>query len=156
MRWLILMLAVLAVPAQADTIKPFVRGSWKTLQEANKGQPVVVHFWGVTCGPCMAELPQWGKLLQDNPDMKLLLVEADLVSESPERVAQIMTKAGLTKAESWAFADYFDDRLRYEIDPSWQGELPRTVLIAGDGSMETLPGSGELPKVRAWTEKHHK
>ena len=27
---------------------------------AHAGQPTVIHFWGLTCGPCLVELPQWG------------------------------------------------------------------------------------------------
>ena len=33
-------------------------------------------------------------------------------------------------AENWLFSDGFVERLRFEIDPAWQGEIPRTLLIA--------------------------
>ena len=55
---LLLALLVLSLPfgsigsAALDEINPFVRGSWKHVLNAHAGQPVVVHFWGVTCGPC--------------------------------------------------------------------------------------------------------
>jgi hypothetical protein len=42
--------------------------------------------------------------------------------------------------------------LRYEIDPAWAGELPRTVMIARDGTATVLPGVADLSKVRAWLD----
>jgi hypothetical protein len=42
----------------------------------------------------------------------------------------MLAQTGLATAENWTFGDGFIERLRYEIDPRWQGEIPRTVLIA--------------------------
>ena len=33
----------------------------------------------------------------------------------------------LAGAENWMFTDDFVERLRYEIDPQWHGEIPRTT-----------------------------
>jgi len=60
--------------------------------------------------------------------------------------------AGLGSAESWAFTDRFYERLRYEIDPAWAGELPRTEMIARDGTVTVLRGVADLAKVRAWLD----
>ena len=29
--------------------------------------PRIVHFWGVTCGPCKVELPLLGKFMKEHP-----------------------------------------------------------------------------------------
>ena len=52
-------------------------------------------------------------------------------------------------ARAGAFTDRFYERLRYEIDPAWAGELPRTVMIDADGKTTVLPGVADLAQVRA-------
>lgn len=130
----------------------FQRGSWARLAASHQGRPTVVHFWGLTCGPCLVELPEWGRLLAARPDLRLVLVAADPLPQPPERVAATLERAGLGAAESWSFTDRFYERLRFEIDPAWSGELPRTVLMAADGQRTILPGIADLSAVRAWLD----
>jgi thiol-disulfide isomerase/thioredoxin len=138
--------------AHASEPLPFERGSWAKLRAAHAGQATVIHFWGLTCGPCLVELPNWGKLLADRRDLRLVLIDADPAPQPAEQVATALDRAGLGKAESWTFTDRFYERLRYEIDNSWSGELPRTLMIARDGSVTVLSGVADLDKVRAWLD----
>ena len=142
--------------AEAADPLAFERGSWAKLRAAHAGQPIVVHLWGLTCGPCLVELPEWGKLQAQRPDLKLVLVAADPLPQDPERVSATLTRAGLGNSESWTFSDRFYERLRYEIDPAWAGELPRTVMIDRDGKAQVLPGVADLSTVRAWLESQAK
>lgn len=135
---------------------PFGRGSWAKLRSAHAGQPTVVHFWGLTCSPCLIELPQWGKLQAERRDLRLVLLAADPLPQEPARISATLAKAGLGGSESWSFNDRFYERLRYEIDPAWGGELPRTVLIAADGTTTVLPGVADLAQVRTWLDAQAK
>ena len=121
--------------------RPFERGSCATRLGADAGKATVIHFWGLTCAPCLVELPQWAKLQAERSDLKLVLLAADPVQQEPERVTATPARAGLGGLESWSFADRFYERLRYEIDPAWAGELPRTVMIASNGTITVLPAS---------------
>lgn len=161
MRRLVLVLALLTFglsavavlrTAHAGQPTPFERGSWSKLAAAHAGRPTVIHFWGVTCAPCLVEMPQWGKLMAERPDMRLVLIAADPLPQPAEQLNGALQRAGLDKAENWAFADRFNERLRYEIDPGWSGELPRTVLVAADGSSTVLPGVVDLSTVRKWLD----
>jgi thiol-disulfide isomerase/thioredoxin len=138
---------------RASDLQPFERGSWETLRAAHAGHPTVVHFWGLTCAPCLAELPRWGELVRERPDLHVVLVAADQLADDDARISATLEKAGLATVESWGFADRFAARLRYEIDPRWHGELPRTLLIAGDGGTTTFPGVADLAEVRAWADR---
>jgi thiol-disulfide isomerase/thioredoxin len=139
--------------AATEDIHPFGRGSWQQIRKAHAGQPLVVHFWGVTCGPCRAEMPQWGRLLSERADLHLVTVDADLVPNAPSAVRSMLDESGLaTRADNWMFSDDFVERLRYEIDPQWQGEIPRTVLIAADGTTTSLEGVADFAGIRAWLD----
>ena len=68
-------------------------------------------------------------------------------------VSATLERAGIMQVDSWNFADKFTQRLRYEIDKAWKGELPRTLLIDKTGSITVLPGVANLGEVKAWIEK---
>jgi len=141
--------------ANADPL-PFERGSWAKLSAAHAGQPTVIHFWGLTCAPCLVEMPQWAALKKARPDMRLVLIAADPVPQDPERLDSALARFGLDATESWSFTDRFYERLRYEIDPAWAGELPRTVMIDRAGKATVLPGVADLAQVRQWLDAQSK
>jgi thiol-disulfide isomerase/thioredoxin len=157
MRWLSLLLAMVLGgtalgTAHATEPLPFERGSWAKIGAAHAGRPTVVHLWGLTCAPCLLELPSWGKLVAERRNLNLVLIAADPFPQSPQQIAATLDRAGLSNVESWAFTDRFYERLRFEIDSSWAGELPRTMLIEPDGNVTVLPGVADLDKVRAWLD----
>ena len=76
-------------PAQAAPLA-FTRGTWPQLLKAHAGHKTVVHFWGLTCGPCLAELPDWGRLHQANPNFTLVLVAADSIPQLPDALARTL------------------------------------------------------------------
>ena len=154
--FLAFLLALASFGALAAEPQPFARGSWEKLRAAHAGKPTVVHLWGLTCAPCLVEMPMWGKLQAERPDLRLVLLAADPQQQEPERVSASLAKAGLGKVESWSFTDRFYERLRFEIDPTWGGELPRTLMIAADGTITALPGVADLAQVRAWLDAQPK
>ncbi|HEY7248523.1 MAG TPA: TlpA disulfide reductase family protein [Xanthobacteraceae bacterium] len=157
--WSLVALLILSLPlgspglAGANELHPFVRGSWKAILAAHAGQPTIVHFWGVTCGPCRVEMPRWAELLQELPDVHLIVINADLVPNEGSAVAAMLAQTGLAGAENWMFVDGFVERLRYEIDPQWHGEIPRTILIARDGSVTTIEGPADFKLVKTWLDR---
>lgn len=139
--------------AAAADVRTFGRGSWHEIRKAHAGEPLVVHFWGVTCGPCRAELPQWGRLVKERADLHLVTIDADLVPNAPAAVRAMLEQSGLSgRTENWMFNDGFVERLRYEIDPQWQGEIPRTLLIAADGTTTSLEGVADFARISAWLD----
>lgn len=150
------LLAIASAGALAADLQSFGRGSWSKLRAAHDGQPIVVHFWGLTCAPCLVEMPEWGKLQAERPDMRLVMVAADPVPQDPARVSDMLARANLAQVENWTFADRFNERLRYEIDPAWAGELPRTLLVDRDGKETVLTGVADLAEVRAWLDAQKK
>src|SRR3954471_24315398 len=134
-------------------LKPFVRGSWQEVLKGHAGRPTLVHFWGVTCGPCKVELPELGQFAKDHPDIDVVTVSADLVPNLPAATQSMLDKAGLSSTENFIFSDGFVERLRFEIDPGWQGDIPRTMLISRDGVITTIEGSAEMTDVEKWSDQ---
>jgi hypothetical protein len=65
----------------------------------------------------------------------------------------MLEKAGLWSAENWIFSDGFVERLRFEIDPTWQGDIPRTILISREGIIMTIEGSAEMKDLDNWSSQ---
>jgi thiol-disulfide isomerase/thioredoxin len=148
----VILLQSITFAAAAD-VRTFGRGSWQEIRKAHAGEPLVVHFWGVTCGPCRAELPQWGRFVNERADLHLVTIDADLVPNAPTAVRTMLEQSGLSaRTENWMFNDGFVERLRYEIDPQWQGEIPRTLLIAADGTTTSLEGVADFARIGAWLD----
>jgi len=149
-----LLLALLPAAAQSSDheLRPFGRGSWQQLTKAHAGRPTIVHFWGVTCGPCKVELPQLGAFMKDHPAIDMVTISADFVPDLPAATRAMLERSGLAAAENWIF-DGFADRLRFEIDPTWQGDIPRTLLITREGEMTTIEGSAEMADLEQWSAR---
>ena len=144
--------ATVVSSATEGDLRPFKRGSWQEIRRAHAAQSIVVHFWGLTCGPCRVEMPKWGRLLQERPDLKLIAIDADLIPNEASLVSEMLAKTGLANAENWMFADDFVERLRFEINPRWRGEIPITLMIARDGKTTTIEGMADTAQVRDWLD----
>jgi thiol-disulfide isomerase/thioredoxin len=150
----LLLASLPAAPASdGSKLRPFERGSWQRLLHSHAGHPTLVHFWGVTCGPCKVELPELGEFMKQHPSVDVVTIDADLVPNSDAAALSMLQNAGLASAESWMFSDGFAERLRYEIDPAWQGDIPRTVLISRNGEITTIEGSAEPAALRKWSDE---
>ncbi|HTE94179.1 MAG TPA: TlpA disulfide reductase family protein [Bradyrhizobium sp.] len=146
---------LLSAPASEapPQLKPFGRGSWQDVLRSHAGHPTIVHFWGVTCGPCKVELPLLGEFMKDHPAIDVVTVSADFVPDLPGATRSMLEKSGLSAAENWIFSDGFVERLRFEIDPGWQGDIPRTMLISREGTITTIEGSAEMADVERWSDQ---
>lgn len=138
--------------AQALDFKPYGRGDYETLVKAHAGRPLIVHFWSVTCPACVAELPQWAKLIGAHRDIDVAFIDTD-DEEERDRAAMRLEKAGLAGITQYGFADSFAEKLYFEVDRNWRGELPFTVLIAADGSRTTVTGGLDDPDMVTWLTK---
>jgi thiol-disulfide isomerase/thioredoxin len=151
---LLLASAALVPASQESPLRPFERGSWKEVLRSHAGHPTLVHFWGVTCGPCKVELPELGEFMKHHPAIDVVTISADLVPNLGPATRSMLRDAGLSSAENWIFSDGFAERLRFEIDPTWQGDIPRTMLISRDGEITTIEGSAEVADLEKWSEQH--
>ena len=139
----------MAAPASALDFQPYTRGSFAELRKAHAGRPLLVHFWSVTCAPCLAELSDWGRLAAKKKGIDIVFVNVDGEHDRAKAGARL-EKAGLAGAVHYGFADDFLDRLFFEVDPMWRGELPFTAMIGASGKLVTVAGLLDEPAIAGW------
>lgn len=152
-RWLLCLLmmmhgCLISTHAQATELKNYQSGDWQILLKNGANKPMIVHFWGFSCAPCLDELPRWGEFIAQFPDLKTVLIQVDDVP--PELTIQTLTDASLTRADNRTSTVIFDEYMRFEIDPRWRGELPLTLLISPRGDVKRLRGTVDFKVLQHW------
>ena len=140
--------ATLAGQGSGQALLPLGHGDWTALRGRLTGQAAVVHLWGVTCAPCIVELPAWGEFVSGHPRLPVLFVHCDPVPR--DKVLATLRRAGLEGARNYAVRGPVDERLQFEFDPDWGGELPRTLLIDPRGGQRGISGSVDFAAILAW------
>jgi len=147
------LLSVLILPAAAQELKPFVAGSIKEITAARQGKPFILSMWSLTCTHCREELAMLSGLVKKHPDLDLVLVATDTPEEG-EAISATLGQSGLEGAQAWVFADPFAERLRFEIDPKWHGELPRTYLYDPSHKAQAFSGKPDPLLMEQWLKKY--
>ena len=142
-------IGMLPVAGRAGAIEPYERGTMAAIRAAHANRPLVVHFWSITCAPCLTEMPRLATIAHEQKDFDLVLVAADPITQR-DRIATRLDRFGFGSATTFAFADAFEERLRFEADRRWRGELPFTIMISPSGTIETAIGELEVTTLAAW------
>ncbi|MDZ4198403.1 MAG: TlpA disulfide reductase family protein [Kiritimatiellia bacterium] len=61
--------------------------------KAIPGKPLIVEFWGVRCGPCVAFLPELARLHKKNRDKGLLVVGIHCQQADDQEVLKLLKEA---------------------------------------------------------------
>lgn len=144
-----LTLLMAGASAAANQPRPFVSSSQQQILTAHQGKPFILALWSLSCVHCQEELAIFSELLKKHPEVDLILVSTDSPEDSAALTAALQRHA-LWRAESWVFADNFTERLRYEIDRKWRGELPRTYFYGVDHSVEAVSGKLDPARAERW------
>lgn len=118
---------LVSLPGLAKPLQPFLSDSYKTIIDANRQQPMLLVLWSLDCPPCREEMPDLADFSEHHKDVELVLVSVD-GAESSAEVETILSENKLASVSNWIFSDPFLEKLRFSIDPGWQGELPRSYL----------------------------
>ena len=72
--------------------------------------------------------------------------------EATERAKVLRTLAQYKPGpvENWAFADEFAERVRFSVDRSWRGELPRTYFYDAAHNADVHSGRIDMRRADAW------
>lgn len=153
MKWLAALLLCLSAAAFAQETRPFVRGSQQAIVAAHQGKPFILALWSLDCTHCRDDLALLGRLQARYNKLDIVLVATDTPSREAE-IQALLEQYALQRAESWVFADSYTERLRFEIDAQWYGELPRTYFFGADGKMAAVSGKIRLQPTERWVKEH--
>lgn len=139
---LFLLLASLNTIAQAEP-SAFTSGSYQQILTSNANQPFMLVIWSVNCSSCLKDMELLSSIHKSKPELKMIMLAAD-EPFATEQIQQILEKNQLAEIENWAYADDNTQKLQFEIDPKWYGELPRTYFF--DKAHQRTGVSGVLSK----------
>ena len=131
---------------------PFEINTRNVIEKKYLNQPLIISFWSIDCPYCIDDLKKLGKALSKNKNVKLITVCVD-GKESAKKAERILNLAHLPEHERYQYAEVDEDKLRYSIDPTWYGELPRTYFY--DTAHQVTPLSGKISNsfLDAWLNK---
>lgn len=134
-----LILGCASVAIAAETIRPFTPGSLSRVLAQREGKPFILVLWSLECQYCPTELKTLSELKRSHPKLDIVLIATDEVSDAPLLLSRTESY-GIANAEQWVFAEDMPERLRFEIDGRWYGEVPRTYFYDRKHQREVKTG----------------
>ena len=123
-------------------IEAFTQSSLQSMVKSHQGEPWLLVLWSIDCRPCYDELSliqslhkQYGQSISH----AIELVSTDDIERQAE-VFEVIQEFSLEKLSLWQFNDSDGRRLRYQIDPRWFGELPKTFAYHENESRQAHSG----------------
>jgi len=138
--------SLLSSNSLAANSRDFVQGSYAQILEAHKGHSFFVSLWSIDCPPCREELPEMAAYFSKHPEISLVLISTD-GKDLAEEVERVLQQNGLAGKESWIFAEAFVERLRYEVDSTWYGELPTSYFYSPGQTRQRIRGRIDFKRV---------
>jgi thiol-disulfide isomerase/thioredoxin len=143
MRFLTILLFSLTILSQAHAespaLKPFTSGSYAQIVNSNAGKPFLLSIWSVTCPSCIKDMAVLHAVHKAHPEFKIIMLSTDDIAETAT-AQQILEKNQLTNVEHWIYAEENTQKLQFEIDPKWYGELPRSYFFNKAGQRDGVSG----------------
>ncbi len=136
--WVLVVLC-LSVQAEETELKPFIAGSYQQILANHANQPLIMVAWSIDCPSCLKDMALINSIHKNKPDLKIIMLATDDLSAS-DQIQQILAKNQLSNLNSWVFADENTQKLRFEIDPKWYGEIPRTYFFDAAHHREGVSG----------------
>jgi hypothetical protein len=138
--------------AEPQFVKSFNPGSYQQILRENANQAFVLAIWSVDCPSCIKDMTVLSQIRQHHPDLKIIMLSTDEPANTSE-AKNILARHQLDGLENWIFGSDDAQKLRYEIDPSWYGELPRTYFFTSAHSRTGTSGALKIEEFEAQIAK---
>jgi thiol-disulfide isomerase/thioredoxin len=144
-----LLTSLISINANAE-IQEFSKAGFEQLKKENLGKQWLMVLWSVDCPACFKELALLKKIHQSQPDIAVIIVNADDNNEVDSERKKIIASYQLSSLPNYYFADNSGDESRYIIDSSWFGELPRSYFVTADGKFHGKSGLIDEQLMKKW------
>ena len=88
-----------------------------------------------------------------NKPLNVVYINADDSDEVAFERKQVLADYEMNLFENFYFADGQEDKSRYQIDPSWYGELPRSYFVDEAGKFHGKSGLLDKALINQWLLK---
>lgn len=150
---LVIVLIITSMPILAENlIRPFISGSFLQILEQRQQKPFVLVLWSLDCPSCYKELRMLGEFSRKYTELDIVLVSTDITATQDE-LQTVLAEYKLDNVESWVFNGDSDERLRFEIDRSWYGELPRSYFFTATEEKQVISGVLSKEKLMEWMKR---
>lgn len=122
----------------AADFQPWQGESRRALEQQYARKPFILALWSLDCAYCAEDLRTLGAWVRQHPHVTLVTVNTD-IGQATEAAA-FMDGLALPAHARWQFAGNDADRLCYQLDPAWYGELPRTYFYDARHSVQAVSG----------------
>ena len=117
-----------------------------TLLQRPHARPLIVEIWSLECSYCrenIARIAQWRRTAKKNVDVVMVSMDGPDQAEMLNRALAPLArdrKIDIARVPQYANAEDMPERLRAALDPGWQGEMPRTIILRPDGKRHASSG----------------
>lgn len=149
--FLTILMFVSSAHSATQDIRLFQPGSYAQLLKQQESQSFMLVFWSLDCPPCYKELAMLAKEIKTQPQLTLVLVSTDTPDDISE-IQQKLAQFGFNNVNAWVFDRNSAQQLRYEIDPKWYGELPRSYLFDSRHQRQAITGILKKSLLQSWAD----
>lgn len=128
--FVLLLTFVLVIGCLAQGFKRISKAELEVILENPSDKLHVINFWATWCGPCVKELPDFQKVIQetDKSKVEFLFVSLDFPSDADKNLMPFLKKnnyafnvALMTETDYNSWID--------QVDSAWQGNIPATLFF---------------------------
>ena len=153
--FLLLLLTFSTTSSSVEDVHSFIPGSMEKILSAREGKPFILVFWNLDCQYCPTELKMLSKLkLKYTDRLDVVLVATDTLDDAPQIISRAKSY-GIHLAEQWVFANSVPERLRFEVDKRWYGEVPRTHFYDLEHKRIVKTGVVDKKFVESWLDRNN-
>lgn len=112
--------------------------------------PRLVMLWSVDCPPCYKELSMLEDLLKTHPQLPITLIATDDDSSRYSEIEALHQRLHGEQLQKRVFAELAASQIRFAIDPTWTGVLPRSYFISHPGQLSGHSGALNAKHILDW------
>lgn len=142
-----LMLLAWKVTAAQIEVRPFTPMSYASILKEHQGKPFLLVFWSLECPPCYQELKLLGELGAGRA-FPAVVVSTDGV-DAANQIAEVLERFGLEGVDARVF-DGAPMPIRFAIDRTWYGELPRSYFFDAAHQRKAVTGIIDRDTIGHW------
>jgi thiol-disulfide isomerase/thioredoxin len=137
---------------QSFSLQAFSHEAFKILKKEKLDERWLIVLWSLDCPACFKELKLIQTLQDSNKDKRLnvVFINVDDSDEVELERNQVISFYKMNNFDNFYFTDAMADKSRYQIDPSWFGELPRSYFVNENGKLQGKSGLLDEALIRQW------